>query len=87
MIKNFMEDVVDHVLPSMLKAFPEVCTCKQCIEDIKAITLNNLKPHYISTEKGSIYSRLQEMEVQFETDVMKAIIDAIAIVSKNPRHN
>ena len=86
LLKNYMEDVVEHILPSMVKAFPNSCTCERCIEDIKAITLNHLKPHYIVTDKGTIYSRLQEMEVQFETDVMKAIIDAISIVSKNPRH-
>lgn len=86
MIKNYMEDVVNHLLPSMLKAFPSICTCVRCIEDIKAITLNNVKPHYIATDKGGVYSKLQEMEIQFETDVMKAIIDAIALVSKNPRH-
>lgn len=86
MLKNYMEDVVDHILPSILKAFSNICTCDRCLQDIKAITLNNLKPRYIVTEKGAIYTRLKEMEVQFETDVMKAIIDAIAIVSKSPRH-
>ena len=86
MIKNYMEDVVDHLLPSMLRAFPDICTCTRCLEDIQAIALNNLKPHYIATEKGGVYSKLQEMEIQFETDVMKAIIDAIAMVSRNPRH-
>ncbi|KXG76787.1 late competence development ComFB family protein [Thermotalea metallivorans] len=86
MLKNFMEIVVDHVLPNMLKAFPHTCQCEQCLNDIRAIALNHLKPHYIVTEKGELFSRIQEMDIQFETDVMKAIIDAIAIVSKNPRH-
>ncbi|MFZ5966254.1 MAG: late competence development ComFB family protein [Bacillota bacterium] len=86
MLKNYMEDVVDHILPSMLKAFNNICKCEKCINDIKAITLNHLKPHYVVTEKGEIYTRINEMYIQFETDVMKAIIDAIAIVSKYPRH-
>jgi competence protein ComFB len=86
MLKNYMEIVVDHVLPSILKAFPDLCKCQQCLDDIRAIALNHLKPHYVVTEKGEIYSRINEMNIQFETDVMKALIDAIAIVSKNPRH-
>ncbi len=86
MLKNYMEDVVDHILPSVLKSYPNICICERCVEDIKAIALNKLKPAYIVTEKGSIYTRLREMEVQFETDVTRAIIDAIAIVSKNPQH-
>ncbi|MFT9493641.1 late competence development ComFB family protein [Anaerosolibacter sp.] len=86
MLKNYMEIVVDHVLPSILKVFPDTCKCQQCLDDIRAIALNHLKPHYVVTEKGEIYSRINEMNIQFETDVMKALIDAIAIVSKNPRH-
>ena len=86
MLKNYMEDVVEHTLPSMLKAFPNICTCEHCILDIKAITLNNLKPHYVVTQKGEVYSKVNEMYLQAQTDVMKAIIDAIDIVSNNKRH-
>jgi len=85
-LKNYMEVAVEHVLPNLLKAFGKICTCDKCIMDIKAIALNNLKPHYVVTDKGELYSKVNEMEVQFQTDVMKALIDAIAIVSQNPRH-
>ncbi len=85
-IKNYMEIAVDHVLPNVLKDFDNLCTCEKCLIDIKAIALNNLKPKYIVTNQGELYSKVQEMNIQFETDIMKAIIDAIAIVSKNPRH-
>ena len=87
MVRNYMEIVVDSIMPSILKVFPNQCTCEQCLNDIRAITLNNLKPRYVATTKGELYSRVNEMSVQFETDVMKALIDAIAIVSKNPRHS
>ncbi|AOT68167.1 late competence development ComFB family protein [Geosporobacter ferrireducens] len=87
MLKNYMEDVVEHILPSMLKAFPSICTCEQCILDIKAITLNNLKPHYVVTQEGEVYSRVNEMYLQFETDVIRSIIHAIDIVSNNKRHH
>ncbi|SKC72177.1 late competence development ComFB family protein [Maledivibacter halophilus] len=86
LLKNYMEIAVDHVLPNLLRAFDDVCTCKKCKLDMKAIALNNLKPHYVVTEKGELYSKVEEMSGQFETDVMKALIDAIDIVSKNPRH-
>jgi competence protein ComFB len=54
--------------------------------DIKAIALNSLKPHYVVTQKGEMYSKLDEMNLQYETDILKALIDAITIVSKTPRH-
>lgn len=85
-LKNYMEIAVDHVLPNILKAFNNICTCEKCILDIKAIALNNLKPHYTVSNKGEIYEKIKEMNIQFETDVMKALIDAIAIVQNNPRH-
>jgi competence protein ComFB len=81
-----MELAVDHVLPNLLKAFDKICTCEKCMLDMKAIALNKLKPHYVVTNKGELYSKVDEMNSQFETDVMKALIDAIDIVSKNPRH-
>jgi len=83
---NYMEISVDHFMPNLLRAFPNICKCDLCLMDIKAIALNNLKPHYVVTEKGNLYTKLDEMKLQYETDILKALIDAIAIVSKNPRH-
>ncbi|MCT4565288.1 MAG: late competence development ComFB family protein [Maledivibacter sp.] len=85
-IRNYMELAVDHVLPNLIKGFDNICTCEKCILDIKAIALNKLKPHYVVTRKGELYSKVEEMDGQFEADVMKALIDAIQIVSQNPRH-
>lgn len=84
---NYMEIAVEHLMPNLLNAFPDLCKCDHCLLDIKAIALNNLRPHYVVTEKGQMYSQLEEMKVQFETDILKALIDAISVVSKNPRHS
>lgn len=86
LVTNYMEIAVDHVLPNLLKAFEGICTCERCKLDMKAIALNKLKPHYVATRKGELYTKVDEMDGQFEADVMKALIDAIQIVSKNPRH-
>lgn len=86
-LANYMEVAVDHIMPNLLRAFPQVCQCEHCLLDIKAIALNNLKPHYVVTEKGKLYSQIEETKIQFETDILKALIDAIYVVSKSPRHN
>lgn len=83
---NYMEVAVCHYLPNLMKAFPDACSCEHCILDIKALALNQLKPHYIVTGKGQLYSQLTEMSTQFETDVLQALVDAIIKVSKTPRH-
>lgn len=85
-LRNYMENAVDHVMPNLLNAFPNICKCEMCLMDIKAIALNNLKPRYVVTDKGEMWSKVDEMYIQYETDVMKALIDAINIVNTSPRH-
>lgn len=85
-LENYMEIAVEHILPHLLNAFPDFCRCEHCILDVKALALNQLKPHYIVTEKGEMYSKIDEMRVQFEADVMKALVEAIIVVRGQPRH-
>lgn len=86
MLKNHMEDILDHFLPSIIAEYNDICKCEKCLEDIKAIVLNNLKPLYSATEKGGIYLKINETDIQFRTDIINAIVAAIAIVSQNPKH-
>lgn len=84
-LKNYMEEVVDSKLNKLLDSI-DMCRCEKCKLDIKAIALNKLPPRYVVTDKGNSYSKLNEMEMQFEVDVETAIIKAAMIVGKNPRH-
>ena len=86
MLKNYMEDVVDSFLPHMLKQYPEICTCELCVEDIKAIALNKLKPAYFETHEGLLFSKIDEMTTQHKADLTSELTRAIDIVGKNPRH-
>ncbi|MGO1469746.1 MAG: late competence development ComFB family protein [Tissierella sp.] len=86
MLKNYMEIVVEDVLPDLIKEHKLKCDCQICIEDIKAITLNNLKPMYIVSHKGIVYSKLNELNNQFNADTVRGIMDAIKKVEENPRH-
>lgn len=81
-----MEDIVDLILPSVLNDCNDICKCSQCVEDMKAIMLNRLQPHYVVTERGLVYTKVNELVVQFRADVIKEAVMAIDIVSKNPRH-
>ncbi|TCK90595.1 competence protein ComFB [Natranaerovirga hydrolytica] len=86
MVKNYMEDVVDKCLTSLLHNYPNVCRCSICLDDIKAIALNQLKPIYFVEEKGDAYSRLNELTFEFKSSVIKELIKSIEIVSNNPKH-
>ncbi len=85
-LKNYMETAVDHILPNFIKAFPNTCTCETCLLDIKAYALNNLEPQYVVTDEGELWSKIDEMYVQYEADIMKALIDAIKVVNESKRH-
>ena len=86
MLKNHMEDVVEHVLPTIIHEYNDICKCDKCMDDIKAIALNNLKPAYIVTDKGNAYTKVNELISQFNVDVMNEITKAVEIVSKNSKH-
>ncbi|MBM7871020.1 competence protein ComFB [Clostridium pascui] len=86
MLKNYIEIVIDELLPHVLDKYSDICTCPRCVEDIKAIALNNLKPLYVATETGFVYAKVNDLRTQFTTDVIKELMSAIEIVSKNPRH-
>ena len=87
MLRNYMEDAINHLLPSVLEDYSDICKCEKCILDVKAISLNGLKPMYTVTDDGSVYLKLNEMNNQFRIDIINSIMRAIEIVSKNPRHN
>lgn len=85
-LKNYKEYAVDHVLPNLLRAFPDICKCEKCLLDIKAIALNNLEPQYVVTDRGGLYAQVKEMSLQYEANIMKAVLDGISTVSENPMH-
>lgn len=85
-VKNYMEDVVEHLLPDLLKQYPDLCHCSQCESDIKALALNSLTPKYVATDIGEVYTKVNELSIQFEADAIKAIIQAIQVVTQFPRH-
>ncbi|MFS8500785.1 MAG: late competence development ComFB family protein [Caldicoprobacter sp.] len=84
--KNYMEDVVFHHLDDILSD-TDCCKCQRCRMDIAAYALNQLPSKYVVTRKGEVYSKLLELQQQFETDVIIAIIKAVEVVKKNPRHD
>jgi len=84
-LKNYMEELVSAKTDELLK-FMDMCKCEKCRLDIIAIALNELPTKYVVSEKGELYTKLNELEQQFEIDVETAIVKAAATVSRNPKH-
>ena len=85
-LKNYMEELVIKKTEELMKLI-NMCQCEKCRLDIMAIALNELPAKYVVSEKGELYTKLNELKQQFEIDVETEIIKAAVIVSKNPQHN
>ncbi len=47
---------------------------------------NNLKPNYVVTDKGEVYTKINNMNYQFNTDIVAEITKAIQMVRDKPQH-
>ncbi|MBZ4688224.1 MAG: competence protein ComFB [Clostridia bacterium] len=85
-LKNCMEDIVWPMINEVLAKNPDICNCEICVNDIAALTLNELPPKYVAREKGEVFSRTSILENQYRADVYAAISRAMDKVKKEPRH-
>ncbi len=85
-LHNYMEDAVSKNIEKVLSKYDNICKCNKCKLDIAAIALNNLPTYYTVTEKGMLYSKVKELEPQYEVDIVREITKAIKVVSKQPHH-
>ncbi|WP_027717288.1 late competence development ComFB family protein [Desulfovirgula thermocuniculi] len=90
MIFNYTEVAVKQALPEVLKEYiknhPGTCTCQRCQEDILALTLNQLPPHYVATDEGTIFTQVSFDQIGGKAQVIAAITRSIQQVAANPRH-
>lgn len=85
-VTNYMEKWVRDYMDELLEQSGG-CSCAKCKRDIFALALNNLKPYYVATNKGSVMAKLANAESQFETDIVIEITKAINKVQENPNHD
>lgn len=84
-VKNLSEDFVDMHLDKCIEG-SDVCKCERCRADIRAYALNHLPPHYVATDVGEAMVRHEAQTTQGIADIVAAIVAAIRVVSKMPRH-
>lgn len=62
------------------------CTCTTCKDDILAIALNCLPPHYSSRYVGETYTKAQLFTEQIKVDIIRELAKAAVIVTEHQRH-
>lgn len=85
-LHNYMEDMVLETYEDLLSQGQKFCGCDKCRMDVLALVLNKLPPKYIVTQKGAAYTKIQSLNMQFKTDVLKEMVKAFSLVAKQPRH-
>lgn len=88
MVKNYVEVFVDELLADMLSKKDILpCACESCLDSIRAITLNHMKPFYITHRAGEVFGEYRNKETQYRADILTELARAIEIVAKNPKHS
>jgi competence protein ComFB len=82
-----MEEAADSTIEEILARRDDVCKCDRCKMDIKALALNHLPPKYVVTDRGYVYTKVNELENQFKADITVAVTNALKIIRDNPRHD
>jgi len=84
---NYMEEATKRALDELLSEPPYKNTdfADKTKMDILAFALNHLPPRYVVTQKGHLYTRVDELKQQFRTDIVVELSKAIQHVQANPR--
>lgn len=84
-LHNLMEELVRSCLKEWLHNQPNSTEYDEAFQsDIMAITLNNLPPKYVSTDRGEMIGKSQ-IRLQVETDVNRELSFAIHKLLNSPR--
>lgn len=82
---NVMQVLVDEKAPKYIKMFG-LCNCKRCMEDVKALALNNLPPKYVVLGEGDRVPKLTFYEGQYCSDITAQLLKACQKVAERPHH-
>ena len=83
---NVMQVLVEEKAPKYVEMFG-LCTCKRCMEDVKAYTLNHLPPKYVVLEPNDRVPRLTVYEGKFSSDITAQLLQACKVVMETPHHS
>jgi len=83
---NEAERLVTEELEAQLARTTGICQCQDCVLDMAAFALNNVKPSYRVSLMGSVYAK-SGAKTAYTQEISRAVHDAIAKISANPSHD
>ena len=85
-VANYTEEVVTRRILELVGENKSGCRCKKCISDMIALTLNDMKPLYYTSEVGGIHMEIQGMDHDFKLDLITKCLKSMERVGNAPRH-
>jgi competence protein ComFB len=86
-LKNEAENLVLVELERQLEDYEEpVCRCNECIVDMAAMSLNNVKPLYRVSLLGTLYAATAKDEEEYAAKIRDAVATKKKKVHSNPGH-
>jgi competence protein ComFB len=82
---NEAERLVIEEMGRQLPRNKGLCTCEECVLDIAAFALNQVRPRYRASLLGSIYA--QGDASSFAKEIENAVAEAIRRIKANPAHD
>ena len=82
---NLAEILVNEKIGLVMEKM-KVCSCKTCVNDVLALTLNLLPTKYVTIDKSRQPVQLETYKKQYETDILAALTKACVRVKASPRH-
>ena len=83
--RNVSEELVDMYLDGCI-AKSDMCKCPRCRADVRAFALNNFPPRYVVTDFGEVLTKVMTLSVQFQADIITAVMKGIRTVKDKPKH-
>ncbi len=85
--KNYSEILAHQTLQEYLRNNLIACSCKHCIADIMALTLNRLPPRYYVSLRGELIMKSESQVLSDQVRVMADVVHAVQQVSAKPSHS
>jgi competence protein ComFB len=83
---NEAERMVLSELEAQMAVTVDICRCQECVLDMAAYALNNVKPTYRVSLMGSVYARAV-VDVGYAGEISRAVAEAMKKIKANPSHD
>ncbi len=86
LVHNVMEDLIRTEIDENIVNLG-ICPCPICRKDLLALTLNNVKPKYVSTEKGEIITKAGSLASwEGRMKLLAEVTHYASMIKEKPRH-